>query len=218
MKVMIEGKEYWRDAKGNLTPAELVKEIDKARDALVHEWVERGRDLSKAISHFKEGIFGDVQAFIELSAEKYGAKVGGNKGNVTLFSYDGKYKIQRAINESLQFDERIQAAKVLIDECLNEWSEGSRPELKALIERAFNVDKEGNLNTSRILGLRRVEIQDSRWQNAMQAISESVQVVSSKAYVRLYERVGETDHGQLLRLPGRERLLLLEKAKMKNGH
>ena len=56
MKVMIEGKEYWRDAKGNLTPAELVKEIDKARDALVHEWVERGRDLSKAISHFKEGI------------------------------------------------------------------------------------------------------------------------------------------------------------------
>ena len=193
MKVMIEGKEYWRDAKGNLTPAELVKEIDKARDALVHEWVERGRDLSKAISYFKEGIFGDVQAFIELSAEKYGAKVGGNKGNVTLFSYDGKYKIQRAINESLQFDERIQAAKVLIDECLNEWSEGSRPELKALIERAFNVDKEGNLNTSRILGLRRVEIQDSRWQNAMQAISESVQVVSSKAYVRLYERVGETD-------------------------
>lgn len=193
MKVMIEGKEYWRDAKGNLTPAELVKEIDKARDALVHEWVERGRDLSKAISHFKEGIFGDVQAFIELSAEKYGAKVGGNKGNVTLFSYDGKYKIQRAINESLQFDERIQAAKVLIDECLNEWSEGSRPELKALIERAFNVDKEGNLNTSRILGLRRVEIQDSRWQNAMQAISESVQVVSSKAYVRLYERVGETE-------------------------
>lgn len=193
MKVMIEGKEYWRDAKGNLTPAELVKEIDKARDALVHEWVERGRDLSKAISHFKEGIFGDVQAFIELSAEKYGAKVGGNKGNVTLFSYDGKYKIQRAINESLQFDERIQAVKVLIDECLNEWSEGSRPELKALIECAFNVDKEGNLNTSRILGLRRVEIQDSRWQNAMQAISESVQVVSSKAYVRLYERVGETD-------------------------
>jgi len=193
MKVMVEGKEYWRDARGNLTPAELVKEIDKARDALVHEWVERGRDLSKAISHFKEGIFGDVQAFIELSAEKYGAKVGGNKGNVTLFSYDGKYKIQRAINESLQFDERIQAAKVLIDECLNEWSEGSRPELKALIERAFNVDKEGNLNTSRILGLRRVDIQDPRWQNAMQAISESVQVVSSKAYVRLYERVGETD-------------------------
>ena len=56
MKVMIEGKEYWRDAKGNLTPAELVKEIDKARDALVYEWVEKGvslnKEVVKAISRF----------------------------------------------------------------------------------------------------------------------------------------------------------------------
>ncbi|OOF59322.1 DUF3164 family protein [Rodentibacter myodis] len=193
MKVMIEGKEYWRDAKGNLTPADLVKDIDKERDALVREWIGKGKAIRREISEFKDSIFGDIQAFVELSAEKYQAKVGGTKGNITLFSYDGKYKIQRAINDHLQFDERIQAAKVLIDECLSEWSEGSRPELKALIERAFNVDKEGNLNTSRILGLRRVDIQDERWQNAMQAISESVQVVSSKAYVRLYERVGESD-------------------------
>ncbi|THA08327.1 DUF3164 family protein [Rodentibacter pneumotropicus] len=192
-KVVIEGKTYWRDDKGNLTPDELVKEIDKERDALVQEWIGKGKKVSQAIGEFKGGVFDDIQAFIELSAEKYQAKVGGTKGNITLFSYDGKYKIQRAINDHLQFDERIQAAKVLIDECLNEWSEGSRPELKALIERAFNVDKEGNLNTSRILGLRRVDIQDERWQNAMQAISESVQVVSSKAYVRLYERVGESD-------------------------
>ncbi|SUT89885.1 Protein of uncharacterised function (DUF3164) [[Actinobacillus] rossii] len=192
-KVTIDDKTYWQDAKGGLTPDELVKPIDKERDALVQEWIEKGKVLSQQIAEFKGCVFGDIQAFIELSAEKYDAKLGGNKGNITLFSYDGKYKIQRAINDHLQFDERIQAAKVLIDECLNEWSVGSRPELKALIEHAFNVDKEGNLNTSRILGLRRVDIQDPRWLNAMQAISESVQIVSSKAYVRLYERVGDSD-------------------------
>lgn len=199
-KTVIEGKTYWRDAKGNLTPEELVKDIDKERDALVQEWVEKAKALNTEISRFKGGVFGDIQAFVELSAEKYGAKLGGNKGNITLFSYDGKYKIQRAINDHLQFDERIQAAKALIDECLNEWSEGSRPELKTLIERAFNVDKEGNLNTGRILGLRRVEITDPRWLNAMQAISESVQVVSSKAYVRIYERVGDSDQYQPISL------------------
>ncbi|WP_233115710.1 DUF3164 family protein [Aggregatibacter actinomycetemcomitans] len=192
-KVTIDGKVYWQDAKGSLTADELVKEIDKERDNLVQEWVKKAKILNTEMSRFKGGIFGDIQAFIELSAEKYQAKLGGNKGNVTLFSYDGKYKIVRAINDHLQFDERIQAAKVLIDECLSEWSEGSRPELKALIERAFNVDKEGNLNTGRILGLRRVEITDPRWMNAMKAISESVQIVSSKAYVRLYERIGDTD-------------------------
>lgn len=199
-KVTIDGKTYWQDAKGNLTPEELVKAIDKERDALVQEWVEKAKALNTEISQFKGGIFGDIQAFVELSAEKYGAKLGGNKGNVTLYSYDGKYKIQRAINDHLQFDERIQAAKALIDECLNEWSAGSRPELKALIERAFNVDKEGNLNTSRILGLRRVDIKDPRWLNAMQAISESVQVVNSKAYVRVYERIGDSDQYQPISL------------------
>lgn len=199
-KVTIDGKTYWQDAKGNLTPEALVKEIDKERDSLVQEWVEKAKALNTEISRFKGGIFGDIQAFVELSAEKYGAKLGGNKGNVTLYSYDGKYKIQRAINDHLQFDERIQAAKMLIDECLNEWSEGSRPELKALIERAFDVDKEGNLNTSRILGLRRVDIKDPRWLNAMQAISESVQVVNSKAYVRVYERVGDSDQYQPISL------------------
>ena len=199
-KVTIDGKTYWQDAKGNLTPEELVKAIDKERDALVQEWVEKAKALNTEISRFKGGVFGDIQAFVELSAEKYGAKLGGNKGNVTLYSYDGKYKIQRAINDHLQFDERIQAAKVLIDECLNEWSAGSRPELKALIERAFNVDKEGNLNTSRILGLRRVDIKDPRWLNAMQAISESVQVVNSKAYVRVYERIGDSDQYQPISL------------------
>ena len=192
-KVTIEGKTYWRDAAGTLTPEELVRDIDKERDELVTGWVEKGKALNRQMGEFKAGIFGDIGAFIELSAEKYGAKVGGNKGNVTLFSYDGKYKIQRAINENLQFDERLLGAKVLIDECLDEWSAGSRPELKALIERAFNVDKEGNLNTSRILGLRRVDIKDDRWRRAMDAISDSVQVIGSKSYVRMYERVGDSD-------------------------
>ncbi|STO59547.1 sulfate transport protein cysz [Canicola haemoglobinophilus] len=100
----------------------------------------------------------------------------------------------------MQFDERIQAAKTLIDECLAEWSKDSRPELKTIIDRAFNVDKEGNLNTGRILELRRVEIQYPRWLNAMQAIIESIQVVSSKSYVRFYERVGDSDQYQPISL------------------
>lgn len=192
-KLTIDNKTYWQDAKGTLTPDENVKEIDKERDALVLEWVEKAKALSDQMASFKNGIFGDINAFVALSAEKYQAKIGGRKGNITLFSYDGKYKIQVANSDHIQFDERIQAAKALIDECLDDWSKGSRPELKLLVEQAFNVDKEGNLNTARILGLRRVDIKDQRWLNAMQAISESVQVVGSKSYVRFYERVGESE-------------------------
>lgn len=95
--------------------------------------------------------------------------------------------------DNIAFDERLQAAKALIDECLHEWTEGARAEVITLINDAFRVDQAGNIRTGSVLALRRLQIDDERWQRAMQAIGEAVQVVSTKAYVRIQERVGDTD-------------------------
>lgn len=187
-KVKIGNEIYWKDADGNLKPEALVKEIDKERDELVRQFVSRAEEISQLLGNFKQSVFDDVGAFVSLSAEKYGVKIGGAKGNITLFTYDGEYKLQLAVQENIRFDERIHAAKALIDECLHDWSEGAKPELKALIDNAFEVDKEGNLSTAKILSLRRVEIDDSRWNQAMTAISDSVQVIGSKGYIRFYKR------------------------------
>ncbi len=184
----IDGRCFWKNAKGQLIPEANVKEIDKERDDLVRTLVSQALAVQKHIRQFKTQTFDDVGAFVELSAEKYNANIGGRKGNITLFTYDGEYKVQIAISEHICFDERIHAAKSLIDECLHDWSEGSKPELKVLIDNAFQVDKQGDLSTSRILSLRRVEIADERWNDAMQAISDSIQVVGSKDYVRFYQR------------------------------
>lgn len=183
---------YMKDHAGRLVPIDTVKPIDIERDKLVGEIVAKARALNGQIATFKAAAFGDIAAFVELSAEQYGAKVGGQKGNVTLMSFDGRYKVQRAIAEHISFDERLQAAKALIDECITDWSQGSRPEIQVLVNNAFQVDKEGNINTGRVLGLRRLQIGDDRWQRAMQAISEAVQVVGSKSYIRVYERIGDT--------------------------
>ncbi|MDF5991297.1 DUF3164 family protein [Pseudomonas aeruginosa] len=142
---------------------------------------------------FKLATFGDIEAFITLSAEQYQAKVGGKKGNASLVSFDGRYKVIRAMADNIAFDERLQAAKALIDECLHEWTEGARAEVITLINDAFRVDQAGNIRTGSVLALRRLQIDDERWRRAMQAIGEAVQVVSTKAYVRIQERVGDTD-------------------------
>lgn len=184
---------YMRNAQGHLVPLELVKPIDQERDRLVRELVALAKDLNARLVAGKSKMFGDVAAFVELSAEQYGVKRGGTKGNITLPTYDGAFKLQIATAENVTFDERLQAAKTLIDECINEWAKDSRPEIMVLVQQAFQTDKEGNLNVGRILGLRRLEIADARWQEAMKAISESVQVIGTKQYVRLYERVGDTD-------------------------
>lgn len=191
---------YWRDGEGRLIPENMVKPIDRARDDLVRELVGKAKAASAVLADFKAKAFGDIGAFVEMSGEQYGVKLGGVKGNVTLLSFDGRFKIVRQIQEHLVFDERLQAAKQLIDECIQTWTEGSSDEIKALINDAFQVNKEGKINTARVLGLKRLNINDEKWLRAMQAIADSVQVAGSKPYIRIYERVGDTDQYQPISL------------------
>lgn len=184
---------YKMDARGALVPIEVIRPIDLARDHLVLEIVGKAKQHAEAIAALKASFFADIAAFVQLSAEEYDVKLGGQKGNVSLLSFDGRFKVLRSIQESQVFDERLQAAKALIDSCLQRWSEGARPELKVLINDAFQVDKEGNINTGRVLGLRRLAIEDDEWTRAMKAIGEALQTASSKEYVRVYERIGMSD-------------------------
>lgn len=187
-KQIINGVEYMPDATGSLVPVENIRPIDLARHELVLEKVGKARELQKRLRDLKYELLDDIEAFVEMSAERYEVKLGGKKGNVTLASFDGAYQLTRQISEHLVFDEGLQAAKALIDECLRGWTQGSPSELRAIIDQAFQVDKEGRINTARILGLRRLDIADERWQRAMTAIGESLRVTGTRSYVRVYER------------------------------
>lgn len=191
---------YRRRADGSLVPESMIQPIDQARDQVVLDLVGRARAISASIDAFRRHAFGEIDAFVSVSAEQYGVTVGGAKGNVTLTSFDGRYRVLRQVQDRLVFDERLQAAKQLIDQCINRWMEGGRDEVRVLVNDAFKVDKEGLINTGRVLGLRRLHIADPEWQQAMRAIGDSVQVASSKAYVRIYERVGDSDRYQLISL------------------
>lgn len=179
---------YMQNAKGHLIPIDKVKEIDKLRDEVVIDIITTARALNEHMSRTKANIFANFNDFIAVSAQEYDTKLGGEKGNTTLLSYDGRYKVQMAVAENLVFDERLQVAKSLIDECLNEWSEDSNDNIKAIIHQAFQVDKEGKISTHRVLGLRSININDPKWLNAMDAISDATQVTSTKEYIRVYER------------------------------
>ena len=185
---MPDADDYLVDPQGRYVPLEQISEVDRLRDSLVREKAAEIRTLQAQMRALKGRLFADIEAFTELSLERYGVKRGGKKGNVTLSSFDGSLELHRQVSENIVFDEGILAAKALIDECLRDWTEGGPGELRAIVDYAFQVDKEGRINTGRILGLRRLEIADERWQRAMLAIGESLRVRGSSSYVRLYER------------------------------
>lgn len=184
---------YVKDREGHLVPKDKVKPIDRDRDRLVNAIAADAEKISGTIADFRDKCFDLIAAFADRSAAEYGAKMGGAKGNMTLFNFDGSVRINVARGESKAFDERLQVAKAIIDECIHSWSKGSNKNLKALVDYAFQVDKQGKVSVERILGLRRLYIEDERWDRAMSAIADSIQVTGSKRYFRVYRRVGESE-------------------------
>ncbi|MDG4475411.1 DUF3164 family protein [Thiovibrio frasassiensis] len=188
---------YMKNGVGNLVPIESIKEIDLVRDRFVRDVVAKAEKVSEMLTEFKQLVAGDIQAFLELSAEKYKADMGGSRGNVSLTSFDGKYKVLRAVADRLEFDERLQAAKSLIDECLREWTKDSGSEIRALIDQAFQVDKKGKINAKRIISLRQLKIEHPTWLRAMEAIGDALTVTGSRDYYRVYERDERGEYQQI---------------------
>ncbi|MDC7788003.1 DUF3164 family protein [Rhodoplanes sp. TEM] len=184
---------YMRDAAGRLVPVETVRPEHLLEDQMVRKIVGYAEDLSAQIARFRGHTFDDVASFAELISERWGVKCGGSRGNVTFTSYDGCLKVQVQVQDQIGFGPELQVAKTLVDACITAWSADSRPEIRALVEHAFQVDQEGRINRAALFQLRRLQIDDAGWIRAMEAIGAAIRVIGSKQYVRFYKRATPRD-------------------------
>lgn len=188
---------YRVNAQGHYVPESQIKPLDMLRDEVVLNIVSAARQQRQALAEFKIESMSKIGDFIDLSAAEYGVEYGGTKGNVTLVSFDGRYKLVRAVGEHRVFDERIQAAKKLIDTCISEWSGGADEKIMALVDHAFRVNKQGKIDINQVLGLRQLNIDDPKWNEAMDAVADAIQVTGTSQYLRLYERQSDGVYKQI---------------------
>lgn len=181
------------DAQGRLCPLHTIKPVDLARHDLVNDRLAAAEALQVLLREFKEQTFADIDAFVEVSAAEYDVKMGGVKGNLQLVNHNETGKLRIAISDRITFDERLQVAKKLFDELINEHSEGLDDVIAALINQVFTVDKAGKVDTRKVLELRRYNITHPKWLEAMKAINESIKVASSKSYIQMYKRTTPDD-------------------------
>ncbi|MEO0496290.1 MAG: DUF3164 family protein [Pseudomonadota bacterium] len=196
--VEVSGKQYMADAKGQLVPVETIKPQHKLEDEAVRKIVHFARDLSDQIGRFRGHTMTDLGEFDALLQQEFKQTKGGKKGNRTYQTFDGLMKVTVQVADFIDFGPQLQVAKSLMDECLTEWSEDARPEIRAIITRAFNTDKEGQVNRAEIFMLLRLDIDDPRWIKAMEAIRDAMRVTGSKEYVRFYERARIEDRWQAI--------------------
>lgn len=182
-------KGYIEDSQERLVPLRRVRPADLERDRLVRELACEAEAIHERLAAFRAAAMDQIDAFIEKVGREYDISMVGEKGNVTLSSYDGRIRIQVNVTEYVEFDERLQVAQKLIEECVNRWGRTASTKLRALIKDALQVDARGRVSTRRLLALRKHKMDgDEQWGKAMKAIADSVRVARTKRYVRVQKR------------------------------
>lgn len=190
--VEVGAEKYMRQSDGSLKPLGLVPVQKQLEDEMVRKIMFFASDLSAQIARFKGHTFEDVNSHQSLLDQEYGAKAGGKKGNVGFVTQDGLMKVTVKMADQLSFGSELQSAKKLIDECLLEWGADSHEALRGLINSVFNVEKEGQINRNDLFKLLSMEVQDDRWNRAMDAIRDSIRVIGQKAYLGFHIRPDHT--------------------------
>jgi hypothetical protein len=183
------------DSKGREFPASIIdKELVK-RDTLVGRIAERAKKLQERIIADKQKMVEELDKYLDDLAKRNGLKW---RGNAELVNFDESMKVEIRYRERIQFGVELQLAKQKIDECLKEWTTDSNANLKAIISEAFQVDKKGEIAKHRILALRRYNIQDNTWKEAMELIDRAIQVTSTKQYIAIYTKREDGTYEQVV--------------------
>jgi hypothetical protein len=184
---------FMKNAAGHLVPVDKVREHDLLRDQVAGELAATAISINAQLAAFKKKALADIADLVSVSADRYDVKLGGKKGNVSITTFNGKYKIERAYADLITFTEEILAAKALIDQCISEWTDGANSNLRVVVENTFRANRKGEIKTSDVLKLLRYEIDDPAWLSAMDALRDSIMVTGTAVYIRVYVREGDTD-------------------------
>lgn len=199
-------QKLWTDPQGRTVPDHLVSDADRMKDELSERLVEGAEGVQKVMDAFKKSSMDEMQAAKALLFEKYGAKIGGQKGGFGIRSYDGATEVRISVADRIIFGPELQVAKALIDECIASWAEGADPNIMVLINDAFQVNKAGRIDTNRVLRLQKLPIRrpdgsrDERWEQAMEAITQALIVDETATYIRFYRRNAQTNAMDLVNL------------------
>jgi len=177
-------KGNWLDPRGKGIPQKYIPTIERQRDKAVEDIHAIVDKLEAQMQKAKVAVLDRIESYLVGLEKECNAKREG-KGNLTLTNFSGDKQVDIAINDLIDFDERLSLAKTKIDACLTEWSEGSRDEIAMIVRQAFNLDKKGNVNKGMIVRLLGYEIKDARWKEAMDLIRHSMQVRGTKQYLKV---------------------------------
>lgn len=163
----------WIDPEGREVPAKYVSAYDKAREAAARRIHARFMRCLDQLESCYCSSMQDIEA-LEKIPVRDGKMPGGAKGNLQFCSFDGSIRVERSARYEVVFDARLQAARDLINQLIEEKAQGIDVDLAEIVRGVFEPSSAGMLSASRVLGLFRYRVSAPKWVQAMDLIRESI--------------------------------------------
>ena len=185
----MNGRKYWEDYKGDLTAVENISKEDKARDKVVEACCAKAIKLNEQIAKTKAEITALIDEYLSTVAEKFGTEW---KGNTNIINFSQDLRVEVKVQNTIGFDEKLNVAKNLIDECVAAWSTDANPALATIVNKAFETDRKGKINREFIFKLLKMKMNAKthmdKWEQAMELLRDSMTIEGSKPYYNFRRR------------------------------
>ncbi|MGJ1327614.1 DUF3164 family protein [Sphingobacterium sp. UBA5980] len=161
---------------------------ESLRDENVSALVERAMKLHAELAAFKSKTFEDIDTLYKLLQE-HSSRHQNGKGNVTLDTSDGRFRVVFKRSDNTRFDERAtQAEAHILDFVSNRWGNKDDADskfIKKLLER-----KNGKLDKNKVLDMISMKdnYNDPHWQKGIDLLQESIVPDTTRFYVEYYVR------------------------------
>jgi Protein of unknown function (DUF3164) len=169
----------------------------QAQVLLAHDFTNRLVDTAKALQELMLGQKDEMWADIDLYQNSllsiyHTRRVNGRdgaRGTMTITTMDQLRKVTVTLANYEAVTGAVLAAQSLVNQVLDDLTEGIDPGIRALLNNAFVRDERtGHISVERLKGLKKINLDHRLWADALKAIDDSVETISSKLQLRFYER------------------------------
>ena len=169
---------------------ELRASYAKAVDEEVAHAINMLTGLSSTMKSFKERIYADFDAILEMKSEITGVAKDDQRSH-TFTTSDGTMRLILGVNTIDGYRDTVEDGIAMVKEYIESLAtdEKSRSLVSAVL-RLLSRDQSGNIKASRVIQLRKMaeESGDDRFIEGVRIIEESYQPTETKRYIRAERR------------------------------
>lgn len=181
-------KGEWLNRTGRYIPEAAIPRHLRRRDKVVVRAIKRMLAFQAKALREKQIVQAEVSKYLRTLGGESDVDAEGISGNIRLSDYANLNALEFDKTNIIRFDERLNVAKGLIDSYLKRESASNKPAFRAMINKAFKIDKRGQVNRYLLLDLCEIECEDAEWKRAVQLIKDSQFADGTRHYLKFYTR------------------------------